>query len=93
MDWGVLVGVSVAEERLIREQPLAPDNSNASQATKIQREKSGRRDLDTVVDTSNKGDIYVRKAGLIFGTIAPQADDGNYSISGQIRLLLVPLSH
>jgi hypothetical protein len=93
MDWGVLVGVGVAEERLIREQPLAPDNNNISQATKIQREKSGKRDLDTMVDTSNKGDIYVRKAGLIFGTIAPQADDGNYSISGQIRLLLVPLSH
>lgn len=93
MDLGVLVGVGVAEERLIREQPLAPDNSTVSQATKMQREKSGKRDLDTVVDTSNKGDIYVRKAGLIFGTIAPQADDGNYSTSGQIRLLLVPLSH
>ena len=93
MDLGVLVDVGVAEERLIGKQPLAPDKSSVSQATKMQRAKNGRRDLDTVVDTSNKGDIYVRKAGLIFGTIAPQADDGNYSTSGQIRLLLVPLSH
>jgi len=87
------VGVDVAEERLIGKQPLAPGNSSVSQVTKVHRVKNGKRDLNTVVDTSNKGDIYVRKAGPIFGTIAPQADDGNYSTSGQIRLLLVPLSH
>jgi hypothetical protein len=93
MDLGVLVGVGVAEERLIGKQPLTPDNSSVSQAAKMQRAKNGKRDLDTVVDTSNKDDTYVRKAGLIFSTIAPQADDGNYNTSGQIRLLLVPLSH
>jgi hypothetical protein len=52
MDWGVLVGVGVAEERLIREQPLTPDNSNVSQATQMQRKRSGKRDLDMVVDIS-----------------------------------------
>ena len=63
---GVLVDVGVAEERLIREQPLAPGNSSVSQVTRMQGKRSRKRDLDTVVDTSNKGDIYVRKAGLIF---------------------------
>ena len=58
--------MGVAEEKLIGEQPLVPGNSSVSQVTQMQREKNGKRDLDTVVDTSNKGDIYVRKAGLIF---------------------------
>jgi hypothetical protein len=49
---GVLVGVDVAEEKPIREQPLALGNRNVSQVTKMQREKNGKRDLDTIVDTS-----------------------------------------
>jgi hypothetical protein len=61
------VGVDVAEEKLIREQPLVPSNSSVSQVTQMQREKKGKRALDTVVDTSsNKDHIYVKKAGLIF---------------------------
>jgi len=63
---GVLVGVSVAEEKLSGEQPLVTGTISVSQVTKMQIEKSGKRDLDTVVDTSNKGDICVRKAGLTF---------------------------
>ena len=58
--------MSVAEEKLIGEQRLVPANTSVSQVTKMQIEKSGKRDLDTVVDTSNKGDICVRKAGLTF---------------------------
>jgi hypothetical protein len=58
MDMGALVGVGVAEEKLIREQPLALGNSSVSQITKMQRGKSGKRDLDTMVDTSNKGDTH-----------------------------------
>ena len=62
------MGVGVGEKRLIEEQPLAPGNSSVSQLTRIQREKNGKRDLDTVADTSNKNDIHaiLRKAGLIF---------------------------
>jgi len=58
--------MGVAEEKLFGEQQMVPGNSSVSQATKMQRDKSGKRDLDTVVDTSNKGHIHVRKAGLIF---------------------------
>jgi len=58
--------VSVAEEKLSGEQPLVTGTISVSQVTKMQIEKSGKRDLDTVVDTSNKGDICVRKAGLTF---------------------------
>ena len=57
MDMGALVGVGVAEERLIEEQPLAPGNSSVSQAIRMKREKIGKRDLDTMVDTSNKSDM------------------------------------
>ena len=66
-DLGVLVGVGVAEEKPNGEQPLVTGASSVSQVSKMQREKNGKRDLDTVVDTSNKGDICVRKAGLTFG--------------------------
>ena len=51
--------MSVAEEKPIGEQRLVPGSSSVSQATKIQIEKSGKRDLDTVVDTSDKGDIFM----------------------------------
>jgi hypothetical protein len=62
------VGVGVGEKKLIEEQPLAPGNSSISQLTRIQRGKNGKRDLDTVADTSNENDIHAisRKAGLIF---------------------------
>jgi hypothetical protein len=49
---GVLVGVGVTEEKPIREQPLAPVNSSVSQASKTQIGKTGKRDLDTVANTS-----------------------------------------
>jgi len=58
--------VGVAEEKLSGEQPLVTGAISVSQVTKMQIERSGKRDLDTVVDTSNKGDICVRKAGLTF---------------------------
>ena len=51
--------MGVAGEKLIAEQPLAPSNSSVSQVTKMQREKNGKRDSDTMVDTSNKGTSYV----------------------------------
>jgi hypothetical protein len=58
--------VSVAEEKLIGEQPLVPGSSSVSQVAKMQKEKNGKRDADTVIDTSNKGDIRAGKASLIF---------------------------
>jgi hypothetical protein len=64
MGLGVLVSVGVAAEKLIAEQPLVPDNSSVSQTTKV-KEKSAKREMDTVIDTSNKGDIYVEKTSLI----------------------------
>lgn len=52
------------EEKLIGEQPLVPGNNSVSQVTQMQREKNRKRDLDTVVDTSNKGDIYIYEGKL-----------------------------
>ena len=49
--------MGVAEEKLSGEQPLVTGAISVSQVTKMQIEKSGKRDLDTVVETSNKGDI------------------------------------
>jgi len=54
VDLGILVGVGVADAKLIGEQPLVPGNSNVSQVTRKQREKNRKRDLDTMVDTSNR---------------------------------------
>ena len=54
MDLGVLVSVGVADARLIGEQLLVPGNNNVSQVTRKQREKNRKRDLDTMVDTSNR---------------------------------------
>jgi hypothetical protein len=70
-----LVDGSVGEERLFGEQPLAPGNSSVSQVTRMQREKGRKRNLNTMMGTSNEGDTFLRKAGLM-------SDNNNYSISG-----------
>lgn len=54
IDLEVSVSVGVAGEELVAEQPLAPSTSSVSQVTKMQREKDGKRDSDTMVDTSYK---------------------------------------
>lgn len=59
IDLEVSVSVGVAGEELVAEQPLAPSTSSVSQVTKMQREKNGKRDSDTMVDTSNKVTSYV----------------------------------
>ena len=56
---GVLVGVGVAGAKLIEEQPLTLGNSSVSQITRMQREKNRKRGLNTVMDTSNKGDTFL----------------------------------
>ena len=52
------MGVGVAGERIV--QPVALGNSSVSQIIRMYREKREGRDLDTVVDTSNKGDTLFR---------------------------------
>jgi hypothetical protein len=68
--------MGVAGEELVVEQPLAPSNSSVSQVTKVQREKNGKRDSDTMADTSNEGTSYV------YGKRALFSGDCNYSTSG-----------
>ena len=58
IDLGVLVAVGVAGEKLIGKQPLALGNSSVSQVARMQREKSGKRGLNTVMDTSSKGETF-----------------------------------